>query len=146
MDGLPSPLDEQWLGRLQANGYRLSAPLRVIVKILAYSSRALSPVELFDLGRARYPRMGLVTVYRTLEKLEELGLVQRIHQENGCHMVLRSGNGHEHILLCVRCGQAHYFSGDDLTTLIAEISRQSGFMVQEHWLQLNGLCNKCQER
>jgi Fe2+ or Zn2+ uptake regulation protein len=98
---------------------------------------------LFDLGRVHYPRLGLVTVYRTLEKLEALGLVQRVHHPNGCHLYLRAAQGHEHVLLCVDCGQAQFFSGDDLSGLMAAIAVRSGFEVQEHWLQLFGACPLC---
>lgn len=141
---IDSTLCDQWLAALQAKGYRLTAPLRVIVDLLVHSKRALGPVELYDLGRQEYPRMGLVTVYRTLAKLEELGLVQRVHQEDGCHMYLRATQGHEHILLCTGCGRVEYFRGDDISELIAMTEKESGFVIQDHWLQLHGLCVDCQ--
>ncbi len=134
---------EEWLAKLQGSGYRITRPLQVIVEIMANSSRPLGPIDIFDLGRREYPKMGLVTIYRALEKLVELELVQRVHQADGCHTYLRAANGHEHILLCTRCGQAVYFSGDDLTNLIERVSQQSGFTIQEHWLQLHGLCPNC---
>jgi Fur family transcriptional regulator, ferric uptake regulator len=144
METLPrSPLCEDWLAKLQANGYRITRPLQVIIDILVDASRALGPVDIFDLGRRKYPRLGLVTVYRSLEKLVELGLVQRVHQADGCHAYLRAANGHEHILLCTHCGQVLYFTGDDLSQLIERVARQSGFQIQEHWLQLHGLCSNC---
>jgi Fur family ferric uptake transcriptional regulator len=86
-----------------------------------------------------------VTVYRTLEKLQDLGLVQRIHQPNGCHRYLRAADGHEHVLLCSRCGRAIYFSGDDVTALSDDLAQRTGFCIQEHWLQLLGLCADCQD-
>lgn len=144
MNKTTSPLAEQWLNRLQDSGYRITAPLRALVELLVNAPRALGPLDLYDLGRQRYPRMGLVTVYRTIEKLEELGLITRVHQANGCHAYLRAADGHEHILLCTRCGQVQYFSGDDLSTLISRVASQSGFVIQEHWLQLHGLCRGCQ--
>jgi Fe2+ or Zn2+ uptake regulation protein len=139
------PITNDWLARLQESGYRLTAPLRTIVAILAGSARALSPIEVYDLGRKEYPRLGLVTVYRTLEKLEELGLVQRVHQPGGCHMLLRAAQGHEHLLLCTACGHAETFSGDDLTGLIDAIAGRSGYHIREHWLQLFGLCTVCRQ-
>jgi Fe2+ or Zn2+ uptake regulation protein len=122
---------EAWLDSLQNGGYRLTAPRKAIVAIIVNSSRALDAV------------LGLVTVYRTLEKLDELGLVQRVHQPDGCNMYLRAPEGHEHLLLCKSCGQMEYFSGDDLSELIEQISQRSGYQVQEHWLQLFGLCGSC---
>jgi Fe2+ or Zn2+ uptake regulation protein len=117
--------------------------MRAIIEILCQSERILGPVELFDLGRKAYPKMGLVTVYRTLEKLEEVGLVQRVHQANNCHGYLRAANGHEHILLCTRCGRVEYFAGDDLSGLFEKVAQKSKFKIEEHWLQLHGLCENC---
>jgi len=139
-----SDLSETWLARLQESGYRLTGALRSIVEILCDSARALTPLELYDLGRKAHAGLGLVTVYRALEKLEELGLVQRVHQPDGCHMYLRATHQHEHLLLCTGCGRAEYFSGDDLNGLMQVIARQSGFDIREHWLQLFGLCATCQ--
>ncbi|HNT26220.1 MAG TPA: Fur family transcriptional regulator [Anaerolineales bacterium] len=140
----PTPLSQAWLDTLQAGGYRITRPLQVIVEILANSTRALGPVNIYDLARKEYPKTGLVTVYRALEKLEATGLVQRVHQADGCHAYLRAANGHEHILLCSLCGQVVYFAGDDLSDLIARVEGQSGFTIQEHWLQFHGLCANCQ--
>lgn len=137
-------LNNAWLESLQDSGYRLTAPRKAIVAIIANSKRALDAIEIFDLGRVEHPRLGLVTVYRTLEKLEQLDLVQRVHQHEGCNMYLRAPQGHEHLLLCKACGQMEYFRGDDLSELIEETSRKSGYQIQEHWLQLFGVCNSCQ--
>ncbi len=136
---------QSWLRILAEGGYRLTEPRRALVEIIAASQRALSPMQIFDLGRARYPGLGLVTVYRTIEKLEQVGLVQRVHQPGGCHMVLPAPQGHEHLLLCQNCGKAFYFAGIDLNTLITEIARRSGYTIQDHWLQLFGLCGACQK-
>ncbi len=133
-----------WLDCLQSEGYRLTAPIRVLVGILCQSERILGPLELFDLGRKAYPQLGLVTVYRTLEKLEEVGLIQRVHQANDCHGYLRAAQGHEHVLLCTQCGRVEYFTGDDLGGLLKEITQKSKFQIKEHWLQLHGLCENCQ--
>jgi Fur family ferric uptake transcriptional regulator len=137
---------ELWLTQLKDNGYRLTEARKAVVETVAISKRALTPVEVFDQARATSPGLGLVTVYRTLEKLEELGLIQRVHQTHGCQAFISSGNGHEHLLLCTNCGAAVLFSGDKLEALIAAISRQTGYQVEEHWLQLFGVCKKCRKK
>jgi Fur family transcriptional regulator, ferric uptake regulator len=138
-----STITETWLAALQKNGYRLTGPLRTIVELLAHSLYTLTPVDLFEAGRKIYPGLGLVTVYRTLDKMEELGLIQRVHQPGACNRYLRAAQGHEHLLLCTSCGRVETFSGDDLDGLIQNISKHSGFTIQEHWLQLFGLCSNC---
>lgn len=136
-------LIETWLEQLQASGYRITEPRRAIVELMATTTHALSPIEVYDNGRRDYPRLGLVTVYRTLERLEELGLVQRVHMPDGCHRYLRASQGHQHLLLCTRCGQVEMFDGDDLNALTTRVEQTTGYRVEDHWLQLFGLCPRC---
>ncbi len=135
---------ENWLTQLQENGYRLTAARRAVVEVIQKSTRALTPIEVFDIARKRYRALGLVSVYRTLEKLEELHTIQRVHQPDGCQAFIAASRGHEHLLLCQSCGQVTFFEGDDLDTLIKSISKKTGYQIGEHWLQLFGLCQTCQ--
>lgn len=137
-------LAETWLKALQEHGYRLTDARRAVVEIVALAWRALTPLEVFDQARAKYPELGLVTVYRTLEKLEDLHLIQRVHQMEGCQAFITASQGHQHLLLCQNCGQVMFFEGDDLDTLLASIAVKTGYAIREHWLQLFGLCRNCQ--
>lgn len=134
-----------WLERLLVSGYRLTGSRRDVVEVMAGSERALSPLEVFDLARARHPGLGLVTVYRTLEKLEELGLIQRVHQPQGCQAFIAAFNGHQHLVLCSQCGKVQFFAGDNLDNLIQNITHETGFEIHDHWLQLFGLCEGCRK-
>lgn len=132
-----------WLEALQESGCRLTAPRRAIVSLLADTHHALGPIEVYDLARASHPRLGLVTVYRTIEKLEDLGLLQRVHLPDGCHRYLPAAQGHQHLILCTACGLIRYVAGDDFARLAGNVSRQTGFIVTDHWLQFFGLCPDC---
>jgi Fe2+ or Zn2+ uptake regulation protein len=134
---------DTWLTQLQENGYRLTEARRAVIETVQGSTHALTPVEVFDTARKKYSALGLVSVYRTLEKLEELHLVQRVHQPQGCQAFIAESKGHEHLLLCQNCGQVTFFEGDDLDTLINTISKKTGYQIREHWLQLFGLCQAC---
>lgn len=134
---------EIWLEQLSENGYRLTEARRAVVETVEKSTRALTPVEVYDMARKRYRALGLVTVYRTLEKLEELHLIQRVHQPQGCQAFISAGAGHQHLLLCKNCGQVQFFDGDDLDGLTKTISKKTGYQINEHWLQLFGLCTNC---
>ena len=68
---MPNRADE-WMNLLQVSGYRQTHARRAIVEILLAAECALEPMEIFEAGRRQAPRLGLVTVYRTLEKLEAL--------------------------------------------------------------------------
>ncbi len=132
-----------WLTQLNENGYRLTRARRAVVETVARSTRALTPLQVYDTARKRYRALGLVSVYRTLEKLEELHLVQRVHQPQGCQAFISAGRGHQHLLLCQRCGRVTFFEGDDLKQLISTISGKTGYRIRDHWLQLFGLCASC---
>jgi Fe2+ or Zn2+ uptake regulation protein len=134
---------EIWLSQLQEHGYRLTQARRAVVEVIQKSRYALTPVQVFDTARKKYSALGLVTVYRTLEKLEELHLIQRVHQPQGCQAFIAASHGHEHLLLCQNCGQVTFFAGDDLETLIAAISAKTGYQIHDHWLQLFGFCQDC---
>ena len=136
---------ESWLIALSENGYRLTGSRRAVVEIVAASTRALTPLEVFDTARANHSALGLVSVYRTLEKLEELHLIQRVHQPEGCQAFITASQGHQHMLLCQGCGKVTFFEGDDLGNLISAISGKTGYTIREHWLQLFGLCSKCRK-
>ncbi len=132
-----------WLTQLHENGYRLTDARRAVVETVEKSTRALTPVEVYDLARKKYRALGLVTVYRTLEKLEELHIIQRVHQPAGCQAFISAGQGHQHLLLCKNCGQVVFFEGDDLDALTASVAKKTGYQISEHWFQLFGLCADC---
>jgi Fur family transcriptional regulator, ferric uptake regulator len=134
---------DKWLAILKDKGYRLTGPRRAVVEIIATSQRLLNPLEIYHEAQKRYPRLGLVTVYRTLEKLEQLGLVERVHHSQGCNVYIAARTGHNHLLICQNCGQVTWFSGDSLAGLVKAVEGQSGYQVQDHWLQLIGLCERC---
>lgn len=137
---------DRWMTMLEGNGGRITTPRRIIVDILVNARCAMEPLEIYDRVRMQNPQVGLVTVYRTLDLLIKLGLVERIHLGDGCHMVLRAARGHEHVVLCTECGKAEYFAGENISAWIEKISRESGFKIQSHWLQLQGLCEECQQK
>ena len=136
---------KEWLDCLKGSGYRITSPRRAVVDALANSERALNAAEIFDIARELYPSLGLVSVYRTLEKLEELGLIQRVHHPDGCQAFIAGFTGHQHLLICQNCGRTQFFEGDDLDLLFKRVARKSGYQIKEHWLQLLGFCADCQE-
>ena len=128
---------QSWLTQLKENGYRLTNARKAVVKTVVNTTFALNPLDVYEQAKATCPGLGLVTVYRTLEKLEELGLIQRVHQPNGCNAYLPHADGHQHLIICQQCG-------DDLETFFERVAGEHGFTVHEHWLQLFGTCSDCE--
>jgi Fe2+ or Zn2+ uptake regulation protein len=137
-------ISSTWLSQLKTSGYKLTGPRYCVVEILAHTDRALTALEIFNQAHPQYPSLGLVSVYRTLEKLESLGLIQRVHQKEKCQAYIAAPNGHEHLLVCCSCGRVSFFQGDDLNNLVFGVEEKTGYQVQEHWLQLIGICEECQ--
>jgi len=132
-----------WLTRLKSNKYHLTAARKAVVDVFVDCDKVMTPTDLFFQARQIYPTIGLVTVYRTLEKLEELELVQRVFFEEGGFGYFPRNGSHEHLLICKDCHRVEEFSGDDLGNLMQQVESQSGFEIRDHLLQFNGLCSNC---
>ncbi len=133
-----------WEERLNQAGWRVTMPRRVVLRVLQQARRPLSPQEIHARGRRIHPSLGLVSVYRALEVLEQAGLVRRVHREARCDGYILASPGHHHVLICRRCGRAVEFPGaEDLSGLIDQVERRTGFRVEDHLLQLIGLCAPC---
>jgi len=86
----------------------------------------------------------LVTVYRTLDILDELGLICQVHSVGGCRSYLmRRPSEHHHHLVCVECGRVDDFSDCDLSELAEKLARENGFEIEGHILEFSGRCADC---
>ncbi len=100
--------------------------------------------ELLVRSRRAYPRLGLVTVYRTLEILQALGHVRRLHMETGCHTYAAALTPHGHYLICSRCGRAVEFSQCRMQGMLRGVAQRTGYRISAHWLEVFGQCPRCQ--
>jgi Fur family ferric uptake transcriptional regulator len=128
---------------LRGAGYRLTRPRRAVLQVLRESDESLSPEEIHRRGRAICGSLGLVTVYRTLDILDRLGLARRVHTQGRCHGYARA-DGAKHYLVCRRCERVIEFPCDGLDRLIAEVEQGTGYVIDAHLLELTGLCPDCQ--
>jgi len=128
---------------LRDAGYKLTQPRLAILQVLEENDSSLSPEEIHNQGRMIYPSLGLVTVYRTLDLLDDLGLVRRVHSEHRCHSYASTGVD-RHYLICADCHRLVEFKCNGLEPLIESVCQQTGYTVSEHLLELSGLCPDCQ--
>jgi Fur family ferric uptake transcriptional regulator len=138
---------EDLLSEMRDHGYRITQARRAVVQTLDAADAWLSPELIQCRAQDSCPGLGLVTVYRTLSLLSSLGYVRRIHLEGGCNGYARAGLQHSHHLVCRSCQQVVEFLGsEDLTPLVERIEGQTGFRIEDHMLELLGLCPDCQTR
>jgi Fur family ferric uptake transcriptional regulator len=127
-------------------GYSDTQARRAVVRALCEAPSGATPADLLSRGRSIHSRLGQVTVYRTLDILSGLGLVQRIHGEDGCSTYAAAPHGHGHYVICQRCRRAAEFEGCAVDAAFSKAAAQTGYRVSGHWLELFGLCPDCQRK
>ncbi|HOQ97770.1 MAG TPA: Fur family transcriptional regulator [Anaerolineae bacterium] len=125
---------------------KLTRPRQAVLDTIAEADTCLSPAEVYRRAKARYPRLGLTTVYRTLELLADLGYLQRVHGDGGCHSYAAVQRHHSHHLLCSCCGRTEEFACGSLDPLVEALQATTGFHIEGHILEMIGVCPSCRER
>lgn len=134
------------LEELTAKGVRMTAQRRALIEVIQGASRHLDAASLLALAREREPGIDRATVYRTIELLKKLRLVDELdlmHLEGEKHYYeVRTRQDHLH-LACLRCGRIEEYSSDLFEGLKAEIARQTGFTIRVTRLEVGGICRAC---
>jgi Fur family ferric uptake transcriptional regulator len=130
---------------LHRNGYKLTPQRQAVIDTIVTSQDMLTPASIYEKVSNEHPDIGLVTVYRTLELLSRLGLICELHAGSTCPTYTASNQEHHHHLICSACGKVVDFTGHDLEPLEDRLSRESGFMIQNHVLEFIGVCSTCQK-
>jgi len=117
-----------------------------MVDLLDGQSCALSAVEIEDRLRSEQRSVSRASVYRILEELERLGLIQRVEIGHGLvrYEPVRPGHGHHHHLVCDLCGSLTPFSDPELERTISSLSRRVALTVSDHEVVLHGACADCE--
>lgn len=142
----PSALPEPWesvVADLRRRGLRWTARRRLVVDVLSEVSGHLTGAEIVERCRARDPAMVPSTVYRTLDLLEQLGLVRHGHGADGreeYHVRPAREHGHIH---CERCGGQWELEASEVADFVAHIERHRGFRLDLSHLTLVGRCPEC---
>jgi Fur family ferric uptake transcriptional regulator len=131
---------------LSEQGYKLTRQRKAVAEVMTLANTRLTAAEVLAKAQREYPDLGLTTVYRTLEILEKLGAIRRVHLEDGCEAFAPTSIEHGHYLICAKCQTTIEFEGCDLTPLLQRVADQTGFAIEQHWLELVGRCPKCQKK
>lgn len=148
-EAISGPDLESWADQAQrvlASSNRHSgAARRALLELLDSQSCALSAIEIEDALRASDRPVGRASIYRILEELERLCLVQKVQvgQAMARYEPIRTGAGHHHHLVCDSCGAVTPFSDPELEQTIQKLSRRVPMRVAEHEIVLHGACREC---
>lgn len=134
---------------LKSRGYKLTPQRRAIVDtIIANEGKHLTAEEIYDEVRMDCPEIGLATVYRTIQLLEEMGIIYKLDLNDGCarYELAHDDEHHRHHhLVCNNCGMVQEVEDDLLEELESEIQRKCNFKILDHSVKFFGLCSECKE-
>lgn len=131
---------------LRKSGYKITPQRRAIIKSVIKRREHLTPSAIHERVCLEYPGIGLVTVYRTLGILTELGLICEMHAGGNCRSYLvRRPSEHHHHLICSDCGRVIDFTDCDLGELECRLSRETSFKISGHLLEFLGQCRNCRK-
>jgi Fe2+ or Zn2+ uptake regulation protein len=140
------PVPKETLAALQKNRYKLTPQRKAVLRMLNSSQTHLTPAAVYERVKKLNPRISLVTVYRTLNILVELGLICEVRTgANSKSYVAGNPAIHGH-LICTNCGKVDDFEGYDISDLLGKLSGESGYDIKAHRLDLYGLCPVCTSR
>jgi Fur family ferric uptake transcriptional regulator len=143
--------------RIMDEGLRITQTRKAILNIFIKNhERHLSAEEIFFMAHSIIPSLGFATVYRTLDLLTRMGIIQKLDFGDGMaryEMVKTYGqDSHHHHLVCTNCGKViNYTEFTDeekklLTKVERELSEKHKFQIKNHIIQFCGICNECSER
>ena len=121
---------------------------QIVLQIfLDHPGEHLSAEDVHGLLRDSKAEIGLATVYRSLELLSNLGILQKMEFGDGCSRYEVNTTDpkahHHHHLICTKCNKVIEFEEDLLDDLEQDICRKSGFKIQDHQVKFFGICKEC---
>jgi Fur family ferric uptake transcriptional regulator len=132
-------------GALEHAGYRLTSPRRALAELIANRRGHFTADELLEESRRRRLGVTRATIFRSLDVLADLELVERLDLPSGDHafVACRPSQEHHHHIVCSSCGRSTEVRDNGFDTVAASIARQTGYRVDLHRLELFGLCPAC---
>jgi Fur family ferric uptake transcriptional regulator len=144
----PAGWAEATIASLQAKGHRSGGARLAVVELLGRQDCCLTAQEIFDDLRAEGRRVGIASVYRTLDQLSRDGYVQRIDIGAGTSRFepIHSSGEHHHHLVCDDCGKVEAFADEQLERALRKVEGRTGYSVAGHDVVLRGACSDCASR
>ena len=144
-------VEVQWgeyaLAELRHAGHRSGGARKAVVELLARQDCCLTAQEIFDELRAEGRHVGIASVYRALDLLTGLKLVQRLEMGEGVarYEAAHAGGEHHHHVVCERCGKVAAFEDEELEDALQGLSLRLGYALDGHDVVLRGACPDCRE-
>lgn len=136
--------------QLHTASYKLTPQREATVRVLLErEDDHLSAEDVYLLVKEKAPEIGLATVYRTLELLTELKIVDKINFGDGVSRfdLRQEGVAHfHHHLVCIECGAVDEIKEDLLGDVEQIVERDWNFKIKDHRLTFHGICHRCHDK
>lgn len=126
-------------------GHRVTEPRRIVAALVAARVGPFTAADLVADARERRLGLGRATVFRALDLLADLQVVERLDLPSGAHAYVACEPAHHHHVVCARCGRTTEVEDCGMAAIEHEAARRSGYRVDGHRLQLLGVCPACLE-
>jgi len=140
------PTIQPLVAALDASGRRVTAPRRALVDLIAARDGHFTAADLVADVKERRLGIGRATVFRALDVLTELGVVERLDLPSGQHAYVACEASHHHHVVCSRCGRSVDIEDAGLTGVVDAVEARTGYRVDRHRLELFGLCPDCRRK
>jgi Fe2+ or Zn2+ uptake regulation protein len=134
--------DPRILEQLRSRGFRNTGPRRAVVAAAARRRGRFTASDILE--DVRPQRVGRATVFRTLDLLADLGILERLHSDSHHAYTLCSPEHHHH-LVCTGCARVEEIVSPAAERVVRAIAQRAGFRVEGHLLEIVGLCQRCQQ-
>lgn len=132
---------------LADSGSRSGGAREEVMEILAREGCLLSAQEIHDVLRDRRRRVGMASIYRTLELLSSHRLVRRVEVSGvASYEVMLASGEHHHHLVCERCGRTIAFDDPELEGVLQAAQERLGVAGAEHEVIVHAPCPECRSR
>ncbi len=131
------------LDDLRRLGFKITQARRVVVETLAAEPMHITASDLVEAVRRQTPHVGRASVYRALELLSRLGLVQSTTLGGSIATYMLTPDKHHHHVVCVKCHKTIEFDECVVLELESRLAETLGFEFEGHLVELYGRCPDC---
>ena len=136
--------------RLQERQHKMTPQRQIVLQVfMDRPGQHISAEDVHGILRSNHSEIGLATVYRSLELLVDLGLLQKMEFGDGCSRYeisdLDPGEHQHHHLICLNCNKVIEFSEDLLENLEKKVADECDFQIEDHQVKRFGYGKECRK-
>ncbi|HWQ30302.1 MAG TPA: transcriptional repressor [Negativicutes bacterium] len=129
--------------QLREKGYKLTAQRRLIIRAFIENSGHHTAQEILDFVKDKCKDINFSTIYRNLELLCRLEIINELQIESGISHYELTGLAHHHHIICKKCGEMKEIDICPYANLEEEQLKAMGFKATDHKFEIYGYCSKC---